>query len=161
MSKQIYSSKIRNINVYLIVFICCSRYLRMQQILLNGDMVSTALSDSKKKECWIPETIHNQQIFLSLKEKVWNRRWAVFFYSNIESGFCKGIVNVSGLSDFMNTIQFLVIWGCTSCTQDPSAFISHRFKWKQKQQLCNIKFESNVKDRCDNDKLVNVHSLWK
>lgn len=26
------------------------RYLRMQQILLNGDMVSTALSDSKKKD---------------------------------------------------------------------------------------------------------------
>lgn len=88
------------------------RYLRMQQILLNGDMVSTALSDSKKKECWILETIHNQHIFLSLKEKVWNGGWAVFFYSNIESGFCKGIVIVSGLSDFMNTIQFLVIWGC-------------------------------------------------
>lgn len=44
----------------------------MQQILLNGDVVSTALSDSKKKECRILETIHNQHIFLSLKEKVWN-----------------------------------------------------------------------------------------
>lgn len=82
----------------------------MQRILLNGDMVSTALSDSKKKECWILETIHNQHIFLSLKEKSLEWRLSCFFfYSNVESGFCKGIVNVSGLSDFMNTIQFLVI----------------------------------------------------
>lgn len=68
----------------------------MQQILLNGDMVSTALNDSKKG---VLNSHMLQKLFIISTSSVTESRsleWRLsfLFYSNIVPGFCKSIVNI-------------------------------------------------------------------
>lgn len=108
-----------------------------------------------------------QKLFIiSTSSCHWKKKFGIdielffFFYSNIESGFCKGIVNVSGLSDFMNTTQFLVIWGCKKMHGQLTSF-SVMLEPVKHRTLLHLSVTDLNRNKSSSFVISNLSQMWR